>query len=207
MGVRYSLNLLTRRNECDSLLAEFSSLLDDEGQARLRQLTWSPESEVRRRTLIGTDDIDARGIAGLPLAKHEFSNSHCFSLLVQLELGLASLVGDHGLKCFGQAGSFGCLWTSIFAGEEFLLLQVTAATSGMSRVLERSEVIQDTWAELARKVRATFAYVDVEDRTAMKLYPRFGDLYLPDTETLAFVGDERFSIDRLALYLIAAMAE
>lgn len=202
MGIRYSLCLITKRQDADLLLAKLGELLDAESRARIGSKKWSPESEERRTTVIETSDIDARGIAGFR-TDGESPNLYCLSLQIQLERELESFVRDHHLRCFDRPGAFGCMWTSVFAGDQYALLQMTAATSGMSRVLQRSEEIHFAWFELERKANALFAYVDIEEKIAIQLFPFRGELRLPDYEPLAFEGDDHFSVDRMATFLLA----
>src|SRR5688572_3261089 len=112
MGIDYSLCLVIKREDSDLLLGELCELLDARSRDRISPKTWSPESEACRTTLIGTSEVDARGIAGLEPTDGESSNSYCLSFHIQLERQLESLVSDHRFDCFNQAGSFGCMWTS-----------------------------------------------------------------------------------------------
>lgn len=149
----------------------------------------------------GTNDIDARGIAGLEVGQGETEDSHCFSLRIQLESELQRLVADHGFDCFPAPGNFGCFWTSVLAGEKYWYLAMSAVTSGMSRMLEKSGKIQSMWERLARESNAIAAYVFLEDNGNVLLYPTLGDLYFPDVDTLTFVDDYHFSVDRVAEYV------
>lgn len=203
MGIDYSLCLIINRADSGTLLPHLSTLLDADSRARIASIEWSPETESVRRTLIGTTETDARGIASFSVSDTETSNSYCFSLDVKLERELESLVPDHRFQCFDQKSPFGCLWTSIFAGKDYVLLEMTAATSGMSRVIQQSQVIQSKWTGLAKSTDALFAYIDVEESVAIQLFPTHGDLVLPDYDTLAYDGDCRFSVDRMVAYLLA----
>ena len=203
MGIDYSLCLVAKREDSHVLLGHLCELLDARSRARITSRIWSPESEELRATLIGMLELDSRGIAGIEPAEYESPNSYCLSLQIQIEQELESLVSNHNLQCFEQPGSFGCMWTSVFAGSKYLLLEMTAATSGMSLILQQSEAIHSRWRDLARKVNAIFAYVDLELRVALQLFPCDGNLELPDPATLAFDGDVRFSVDRLVSFLIA----
>ena len=202
MGIAYSLCLVIKREDSDLLLDKLCALLDSPSRDRIGSRKWSLESEVKRTTLIGTSDIDARGIAGIQLAESETSNSYCLSLQIQLERELESLIPDHKFMCFERPGAFGCMWTSIYAGNQYVLLEMTAATSGMSRVLQQSQAIHTAWIELAKKANAMFAYIDTEEQIAIQLFPTYGELRLPDYETLAYDGDYRFSVDRMVAFLL-----
>lgn len=203
MGIDYSLCLIAKREDSHSLLDNLCVHLDSRSRDRIATKKWFPESENRRTTLIGTHDVDARGIAGMQLADGESSNSYCLSLQVQIERDFEPLLADHRFKCFERPGSFGCMWTSIFAGNDYVLLEMTAATSEMSRVLQKSEAIHAIWIELAKNSNALFSYIDIEEQIAIQLFPTYGDLTLPDFQTLAFDGDYRFSVDRMVTFLLA----
>ena len=207
MGIDYSLCLIVARKKSGNLLAHLSELLTNDCQVRLHKLSWSPESELRRNTAIGTSEIDARGISGFERMGSDAPNSYCLSLHVQLEPAMKELLGDNGFNCFDQPGAFGCMWTSVYAGDEYILLEMTAATSRMSRVLQKSNVVQSAWKKLAEATDAIFAYVDLEDETALQLFPIYGDLFLPDCDTLSFVRDYRYSIDRMANYIVNSNRE
>ena len=65
MGLDYSLCAIVHRQNSSSLLPELAKLLTLESSLRLKHLTWKPATEFTRETLIGTTEIDARGIANL----------------------------------------------------------------------------------------------------------------------------------------------
>ena len=77
----------------------------------------------------------------------------------------------------------------------------------MSRVLQKSDAVQSAWKKFAETTGAIFAYVDLEDETALQLFPIYGDLFLPDCDTLSFVGDYRYSIDLMANYIVDSNRE
>ena len=203
MGIDYSLCLITKRKDSDTLLPSLLTVLDADSRDRIGTLDWSPDSELMRPTLIGTSEMDARGIAGFKLSDKDSPNAYCLSLDIQLEADLQALLGDHRFKCFDEPGSFGCMWTSVFAGEHFILLEMTAATSGMSAVLRQSQAIHATWISLAKNANAVLGYIDVQEQIALQLFPTYGDLTLPDCNTLAYDGDVQFSVDRMVAFLLA----
>ena len=167
-------------------------------------MTWSPDTESNRFTMVGTSETDARGIAGLTLEDVERDNSYGFSINVQIEPELESHVEGSDFKCFGKPESFGVMWTSVYAGKTYLLIEMTAATSGMSRILENSKSIQKKWTQFAKSINAIFAYVDLEDQNAIPLIPKLNEIILPDLETLSFDEDIQFSVDLMTNYIIKA---
>jgi hypothetical protein len=97
MGIDYSLCLAMKREDADVLLGNLCELLDARSRARIGSRRWSPESEELRTTLIGTTELDSRGIAGVERDESERPNLYCFSLQIQLEQELESLVPNHNL--------------------------------------------------------------------------------------------------------------
>jgi hypothetical protein len=119
MGRNYSLCLICQRDDSKLLLTALSEILDYESRQRISLMQWSPEVETERITISGTSEIDARGISGLNLHDYESPNSYGFSLQIQLEPEM-ELLSD---------GALGYMYTSVFAGAQYLLLELTAATS------------------------------------------------------------------------------
>ncbi len=207
MGINYSLCIVAKRDQTTGLLASLAEHLSACSRARLPNGGWKPETEVRRTTRIGTTEVDARGIAGVLPEEREVCNHYCLSFEVHLEREVEAYVPDHRFRCFERPDSFGCMWTSVFAGDEFVLLEMTAATSRMSRVIQHSETIHKMWIDIARRSHSIFAYIDIEERDAIQLFPAVGHLWLPDIETLAFENDWRFSVDRFVMFLMDSSTE
>lgn len=200
MGLDYSLCALVDRQKSAPWLPRFVELLDDRSRARFKNLVWTPASETQRTTYIGTTETDARGIAGFELDEHDRDNNYCLSFLVQFEPEMRKHLTDWR-ECFDAPGPFGCMWTSVLAGARYVLIESTAATSGMSRALRDSSVMHGMWRQFAEDIQAVTAYVDIEDESGMQLYPGTEDLIMPDVNTLAFEDDYHFSIDLMAEYL------
>jgi len=201
MGLDYSLCAILHRKDSRDLLKHLATILTPEYKERIAHLEWSPTVEESRETMIGTTEVDAFGIADLELVYSDTENNICFSLQIQLEREMESYLGDHRFECFDQPGPFGCMWTSIYAGAKYVLISMTAATSGMSRVLQDSKAIHDLWISFAQKAGAIVAYVDIEDDVAIQLYPFPYDLYLPNYYTLSFKEDDRASVDLFAEFI------
>jgi hypothetical protein len=195
MGLNYSLCLICQRDDSDLLLPALAELLGFESRQRIASMEWFPELERDRKTVIGTPELDAQGIAGLNLRDHESPNHYCFSLQIQLEPEMESF----------SDGALGCMYTSVFAGSQYLLLELTAATSDLSWIIQKSSAVHAAWTSLAIKTNAIFGYVDIEEDIALQLYPTYGNLILPDPddETLIYDGEYRFIIDRVVERLIS----
>jgi hypothetical protein len=203
MGRNVSLCLITRRAAADSLLRNFSGILDDAGRRRLGSCRWLPETEICRTTADGRSERYASGISGLARCDYDAANSYCFSFHVQMERELEESFDEQDFDCFAQPGSFGCMWTSLYAGEQFLLLQCTAASSRMSDAIEHSKTIRDLWVRLARDSHAVFAYIDLEHEMALQLFPGQGYLNIP-SDSMSSPDDHRqFSVDRMTEFLLS----
>lgn len=202
MGINYSMCIVIKREDADSLLENLCTILDSRSRDRIGSKKWLPELESSHTTQMGTLEIQALGIADIELEKGESPNSYCLSLQIQLEPELKPFLTNHGFNCFEQSGSFGCMWTSVFAGSKYVLLQMTAATSDMSRILQQSKAIHQAWIKLAKKTNALFAYIDIEDQIAMQLFPNQGDLTLPDYGSPEYNSDCFFSVDRMVSFLL-----
>ncbi|MFY8149058.1 MAG: hypothetical protein ACOVNL_07550 [Prochlorococcaceae cyanobacterium] len=207
MGFSYSLCLISKRNESELLIKSLLPFLDSRSRSRFSESRWAPESESTWTTSGGSLQIDARGIAGIKLEDGECSNSYCLSLFIQLERELEHLFPDHRFTCFDHADSFGCMWTSVFAGSEYIKLEMTAATSGMSQAIRQSKAIHAAWITIARRSNALFAYINIEEQTALQLFPRQGNLMLPEHGELASDGSHRFSVDHMVRYLLDNASE
>ena len=205
MGIDYSLCTIIAREQASSVLRHLSSIITPESYARLEGLKWEPLLETKRKTLGGTTETDAIGIYGLERIELDRENSYCFALQVQLEAEMASHLDATDFDCFDSPGSFGCMWTSFYAGERYLLVEMTAATSRMSRVVRESAEIHELWRGFARSSNSIVAYVDVEEACGISLYPRTdGDIFLPDVDTLTYIDDYRFSVDPFVELVLAA---
>ena len=168
---------------------------------RLGSLDWKPETERERVTESGTTVVDARGIAGLQLAELDRENHYCLSLKIfGLEKQFHPFTNESRIDAEAGSVEIGCMWTSVFAGAEFVMLQLMAATSPMSRIVSGSNSVARLWYNFAESAHALRGYVDLETDTAKQLYPVSCDLLLPSDYAFHFCDDEdaQFSIDDFA---------
>lgn len=197
MVLNYSLCAIIHRTDSSNLLSELAKLLDSGSSIRLKHLTWKPATEISRQTFIGTTEIDASGIANLLVEEWEQENYYCFSLQIKLEPEFRDV---------DESISFGCMWTSIFAGAKYLLIQMTAASTNMSLTVQKSNAIHNVWQNFAKKIDAIVAYIDIEeDCCGIQLFPNVGEIQLPDWETLAYQENCHchYSIDLMTKFIIA----
>jgi hypothetical protein len=189
MGLNYSLCAILPRDQSPGLLEQLSKVLDAPSRRRIKNLVWSPATKI--------SDTDSRGIADLPLVENEHENDYGFLLQIKLEQDMKVHLIDHRFTCFDRADSFGSMWTSAFAGSEYLFVKMTAATSGMSRVLQDSDAIHKTWRQFAKASKAVVAYVDLESESGIMVFPKSGDCVIPVNETFACFESDEFDLDEM----------
>lgn len=200
VGLNYSLEAILLRSGAEKLLPALRTVLDAQSRERLAGLAWSPEHEEEAETLIGTTELRAGGIRGLRPEEYEQVDQICFGLWVTLEPEMQ----EHTQTEIEEGPvSLGCMWTSIDAGRRYLRVQMTAATSGISRILIESQAVRDLWAEFAVRAGAIVAYLDVEgEALPIQLYPVTGEVMTPDEDTLRFVNHVDSATDLICEYIV-----
>lgn len=200
MGLNYSFTLLCERSRIDAVLAALAEHLVPEDRMRvLSALPWRPASETERLVRSGEMAVDARGIHGMPRTSSELSE-HCLSLAL-------SVAPEHRDQWpyrleDGRTG-IGCMWTSIDAGRRFAAIQMTAATSDMSRLLEAGSDARYVFLQIASKGGARALLFDREKELVEQLHPsppstsRGAGRWVerPDEERHCFVDDWNIDID------------
>jgi hypothetical protein len=190
MGLDYSLCAILPRAHAKQLLRQLGKRLDTHSKRRVAQLEFQNGSSI---------------FAGLVLEENELENNICFSLQVKLEREMSEHLTDHRLTCIGREGSFGCLWTSVFHGSEHILLKMTAATSGMSRVLRDSQAIYKLWFGFCKDTKAIVGYVDLETQTGLKLFPGQSDFVFPfEGNQQGMMDTEAFDLDAMIESILRA---
>lgn len=202
MGLNYSFTLLCERSRIDAVLAALAEHLVPEDRTRLLSaLPWRPASETERRAQSGEMAVDARGIQGMPRTSSELvEHSHCFSLAL-------SVAPEHRVEwpCRLEDGrtSIGCMWTSIRAGRRFASIEMSAATSDMSRLLEAGSDARSVFLQIASKGGTRALLFDREKELVEQLHPsppstsRGAGRWVerPDEERHCFVDDWSIDID------------
>jgi hypothetical protein len=164
MGLDYSLCAILPRARTEQILRHLSKRLDTHTKRRIAQLKFQDGTNI---------------FSGLMLEESECENNICFSLQVKPGREMSEHLVDHRLNCVGREGSFGCLWTSVFHGSEDVLFKMTAATSGMSRVLRDSQAIHKLWIGFCKDAKAIAGYVDLETQSGLMLFPNSSDFVFP----------------------------
>jgi hypothetical protein len=193
MGLNYSLCAILPRAQSTRFLEHLSKVLDASSRRRIKNLVWSPVTQ--------TSDTDSKGIAGLQLEETEHDNDYGFLLQIKLEQDMKAYLIDHRFTCFDRADSFGSMWTSVYASPEYLLVKMTAATSGMSRVLEHSGAIHKVWAQFAKASKAVTAYVDLESGSGILVFPKSGEGVLPASQPFAWFESGQFNLNDLVQFI------
>jgi len=202
MGRNYSLSAIFHRAESSDLLKHLSAILDPDAKSRIENLPWSPAVETTRKTMIGTMEVDAQGVAGLEHRHGDFEYSYFFPLWIQLEEEMKLYLDSSRLDCFDHPGSLDTLWTSIDAGSKYVIIKMTASRTQLSSVFINSKTIQDLWSGFALESNAIVAYIDLEENGAIQLFPNKGNLVLPDDDTLVFVDSYDTCVDHYAQYIL-----
>jgi hypothetical protein len=193
MGLDYSLCAILPRDQSAYFLEHLAQVLDVSSRRRIQNLVWSPALQ--------SSDMVSQGIAGLLGIEHEQENYYAFSLQVKLEREMKAYLVDYTFNCFDQANVFGSMYTSVFAGTEYLLVQMTAASSDMSRVLENSSAIHKLWAQFAKASKAILAYVDLEAEAGILVFPRSETCVIPANETFACFEGPEFDVDEMTRFM------
>lgn len=193
MGLNYSLCAILPRDQSSRFLEHLSKVLYADSRRRIQNLVWSPAFQ--------SSDTVSQGIAGLSAIEHEQANDYALSLKVKLERDMEAYLSEDHFKSFDRTDSFGYMWTSVFAGAEYLLVKMTAASSDMSRVLENSSAIQKLWAQFAKASNAIAAYVDLESETGVMVFPKSGNCLIPVNDTFACFEAPEFDLDEMVRFI------
>jgi hypothetical protein len=172
MGLNYSFAFYTKRSMIESALRVTSSIVDHAKQKDwlLRGVPYDPEASV---TFIGRNGRSQRldlGVKGMDL--FTYSNEH------------SNIGNNYGLSLFlpndtdywhdetpwvpGQpisrpvVVSVGLIYLSIFAGEMFSIVRLTAAASCISRHFQYSLGTHNTMAALSRQMEALACVLELE---------------------------------------------
>lgn len=208
MGLNYSFVVVVTRKNVDGLLHAIARRLAGPDRARLTAaIPWRPRSESRRVLTLGDVVLDARGVAALSLSKdHEVGSDACFSFAYLADDAIVQYLSDpnnsNERALRGAQAQIGCVWTSLWAGENLAVVHATAATSSMSRLFRDSSSIRSSWADIFRESRAEALFLDTEHETWDLLAPRAQRVQKPDAEEFCFADDYHVSVDH---YYRAAM--
>jgi len=166
VGLDYSFEFLAPRSGASALLEALAGRVG-EGYARVLRaaLPWSPEQS-------GSGDAGIRGLR----AVFDIQNYYDLVVMVGIDAEVRRYFSDSNRKIEdhtvnGKAG-IGLVYMKMYAGQEYVRLVLTAATSGMSMLLACSGEVRKVMLGLARAGQARALFLDDEqDATWDLLYP------------------------------------
>lgn len=156
MGLDYSFEFLAPRSKA-SVLLEALAERAGEGYARALRavLPWSPQTP-------GRADAGIRGLRPV----FDITNYYDVVVMVGSDAEVRRYFDSSGRRIAehtvaGKAG-IGLVYVKMYAGEEFVRLTLTAATSGMSTLLACSQAVRTVMLGLARAGQARALFLDDE---------------------------------------------
>jgi hypothetical protein len=167
MGLAYGFEFIVPRSGADALLRALADRVEDTYARRLRAcLPWSPNTPQRANA----------GVRGLPPA-FDITNHYDLVVLVPVDAEVRRYFDGYSEPIVrhmqgGKAG-IGLVYMSVYAGQRYLLLSLTAASSGMSRLFAGPGSVRKVMASLAAAAQARAAFLDDEDPEDWELlFPR-----------------------------------
>ncbi|WP_434421434.1 hypothetical protein [Nannocystis pusilla] len=167
MGLSYSFEFIAPRSGADALLTALADRVDDGYARRLRAcLPWSPNTPQRANA----------GIRGLPPV-FDIINHHDLVVMVPVDPevrryfdGYSEPIARHVRD--GKAG-VGLVYMKLSAGARYIALNLSAASSGMSRLFAGPGGFRKVMVSLAAAGQARAAFLDDEDDEQWELlFPR-----------------------------------
>ena len=185
MGLNYSFEFISKTENRLKLLEAFSKRLSKDCRDKFGSFDkYEPEYE----DLI-TDSWEEIYIIKMGIKlfgnKGDYinNNSYCFSILPEIDESVESYFSNSGYTPDRENGRLliGCAWTSLYVGEENVLLEVTAATSNMSRLFEKSKSIHKLCSDIAEEAENTSVFLDKENQLYWwQIFPESKKFIKPD---------------------------
>lgn len=166
MGLDYSFEFMAPRSRASGLLEALAGRVG-EGHARALRaaLPWAPQTP-------------GRGDAGIRGLRAVFDIQNYYDLVVRVGIdaevrryfaGSNRRIADHTVRGMAEIG---LVYMKMYAGDEYVRLTLTAATSGMSTMLACSGEVRKVMLALARVGQARALFLDDEqDATWDLLHP------------------------------------
>lgn len=170
MGLDYSYEFIAPRPAVDELLGGLAEELISEQRTVLRAaLPWRPSQDIA-----GGRPEQGRGVAGLETTTIGRIKEYCLSLAVLADTAhmRAMRISSPGLRLPDGRLRYGCVWTQVEINQEWVGLQLTAATSGMSRDLVESTSLRQLGQRVAR---AGGAFFFLDDEATNSILLSIGD--------------------------------
>lgn len=166
MGLDYSFEFLAPRSGASVLLSALAvQVAEGYGQALRAALPWAPQ-------VPGSGDAGIRGLR----AVFDIQNYYDLVVMVGIDKEVRRYFDDSSRRIsdhtVGDKVGVGLVYMKMYAGQEYVRLVLTAATSGMSMMLACSEEVRKVMLGLARAGKARALFLDDEqDATWDLLYP------------------------------------
>jgi len=130
-------------------------------------------------------------------------NAYCFTLLPEIDESIESYYSNRTPELENGKLPIGCAWTSLYVGEENVLLEITAATSDMSRLFEKSNSLHKLCSDIAEEVGNTSVFLDKEDDLYWwQIFPEKKKFIKPDKDL--FSNYKETSIINVDAYVMEA---
>jgi hypothetical protein len=174
MGLDYAYEMIVARPAVHPLLRAFAAHLAPADGRRLLAAIDAGECEVMRH--IARQDYE-QSFADTGRGGGDV----CFSFHFLPDAELTEYDKDSRMARVPARVPVGCVWTSVRCGKRFAVVRATAATTGMSRLFERSQSVRSTFMHIGQVGGALLVLFDDEQGD-------FGCVW-PHTGRLAFSGD------------------
>lgn len=195
MGIRYSYELIAERRSADRLVRAIGDHVEPDGKAWLSEFLRLGIGQVKDG--VRTDDLERRLFA-------LGGDDVCLSFLFAEDEELAEYASESQVPPVDGRFPVGCVWTSIDFGGEYVLVQATAATSGMSRLFERSASVRETFTEAGQSGGALLVSFDDESGNPVGVWPFRGRFALSAGFDFFEDDEGKLNVDAYCADLVAS---
>jgi hypothetical protein len=162
VGLDYSYELIAERGSADRLVRTVCDHLAPEDRARVLDALSQGMADVMDH--VRRDEFERQLF-------ERGGNDVCVSFLFAEDEHLAEYAKESPLAPIDGRVRVGCVWTSIECGSSFVLVRATAATTGMSRLFERSPSVRATFAKAGHSGGALLVLFDDEREDFAAVWP------------------------------------
>lgn len=200
MGLRYSYRFFMKADQVTSTLKALPPYLDEKSGQRVRTaLPWRPATDLIITSLSGSETIFRSGVDWNLGATEERDKAmqgwieDCLTFLIPKDEALRAYEADTwenaGIPPSPSPSThMGCIYINIMAGENYAVVDFTAATSNMSLAFERSKNVRRHFVTLAGKSNALAMYLDTD------MEPEADRLLYPDGRKMRWLNWDDFSL-------------
>ena len=172
MGRYYSLEFITKTENLLKLLQAFSKRLSEGDRERFKDFDlYEPAYEETISDNCGNKSTIKHGLKFINIGEFEDKNYYCFSLVSEIDEGIINNFPGYKKYIENNKLSIGCAWTSLYVGENNVLLKVDAASTNISLIFEESKNIHKLCSDIAEEVGNTKVYLDKEEYLYLQIFP------------------------------------